>query len=87
MLLKKSLKSGRVKIKIAKVTTNTTTRLHAMMDIYGLNWGSTGLKYIHTYIPPLFPLRKQEKYKAKKPALRDIQNTVGHKCPSWRVVV
>ena len=42
ILLKKSLKSGRVKIKIAKVTTNGTTRLHAMMDIYGLFWGSTG---------------------------------------------
>ena len=59
--LTKSPKSGRVKIKIAKVTTNGTTRLHAMMDIYGLFWGSTtGTMYVcnyvytHTYIFPVF---------------------------------
>jgi hypothetical protein len=66
MLLKKSLKSGRVKIKIAKVTTNTTTRLHAMMDIYGLNWGSTGLKYIH--ISPLYsPSGNRKNTRLKNP--------------------
>ena len=52
ILLNKSPNSGRVKIKIAKVTTNTTTRLHTMMDIYGLFWGYWGL---NTYIPALFP--------------------------------
>ena len=69
ILLKKSPKSGRVKIKIAKVTTNTTTRLHTMMDIYGLFWGSTGLKYIN---PPFISRLGKGKFTlVKNPKLRD----------------
>jgi hypothetical protein len=69
---KKSPKYGRVKIKIAKVTTNTTTRLYAMMDIYGLFWGSTGLtglKYI--YPPFISPLGNRKIRLVKNPKLRD----------------
>ena len=63
VLLKKSSKSGRVKIKIAKVTTNGTRRLNwttrqngHLWPIFGGILGVRGLKYICP--PTISPLGK-----------------------------
>ena len=69
ILLNKSPNSGRVKIKIAKVTTNGTHAATPKMDIIAYFGGSTGLKYV--YIPPVFPLGNRENTLIKNPKLRD----------------
>ena len=70
ILLNKSPNSGRVKIKIAKVTNNGTRAYPRKMGIIAYFGGSTGLKYVH--LPPISPLGNRKKTLIKNPQLRDM---------------
>ena len=73
ILLNKSPNSGRVKIKIAKVTTIMEPPTARQNGHYCLFWGSTGIKYVH--LPSISPLGNRKKTLKKNPKLRDIDWT------------